>query len=69
MKPSQFPTAFISYAFSDAKADRDDDNDANDDESRNNDDADIYIMMKCVYVCVSRFCLFCLPPAKLMIYI
>ena len=40
MKPSQFPTAFISYAFSDAKADRDDDNDANDDESRNNDDAD-----------------------------
>ena len=40
MEPSQFPTAFISYAFSDAKADRDDDNDANDDESRNSDDAD-----------------------------
>ena len=30
---------------------------------------DICIMMKCVYVCVSRFCLFCLTPAKLTIYI
>ena len=32
-------------------------------------DDDIYIMMKCVYVCLLRFCLFCLPPAKLTIYI
>ena len=32
-------------------------------------DDDIYIMMKCMCVCVSRFCLFCLPPAKLTIYI
>ena len=29
---------------------------------------DIYIMMKCVYVCLSRFCLFCLSLAKLTIY-
>ena len=42
--------------------------DGNDDEDDDDDD-DIYIMMKCVYVCLSRFCLFCLPPAKLTIYI
>ena len=40
MKPGQFPTAFISYAFSDATTDRDDDNDANGDQSRKNGDAD-----------------------------
>ena len=47
--------------------DDDDDNDDDDDDVA--DDDDIYIMMKCVYVCLSRFCLFCLPPAKLTIYI
>ena len=33
------------------------------------DDYDIYIMMKCMCVCLLCFCLFCLPPAKLTIYI
>ena len=36
-----------------------------DNDIRNYND-DIYIMM---FVCLSRFCLFCLPPAKLLIYI
>ena len=33
------------------------------------DGDDIYIMVKSlyVYVCVSRFCFFCLPPAKIII--
>ena len=47
----------------------DNDGDDDDDDDEHDDDDDIYIMMKCVYVCLSRFCLFCLPPAKLMIYI
>ena len=29
------------------------------------DHDDIYVMVECMSVCLSRFCLFCLPPAKL----
>ena len=44
------------------------DDDDNDDDDVDDDDDDIYIMMKfCMYVCMLRFCLFCLPPAKLTI--
>ena len=39
------------------------------DDDDDGDDDDIYIMMECMSVCLSRFCLFCRPPAKLMIYI
>ena len=54
-----------------ARLDDDDDDDDDDDvdDGDCDDDDDIYIMMKCMSVCLSRFCLFCLPPAKLMIYI
>ena len=46
----------------------DDDNVKNDDDDDDGDD--IYIMMKfCMYVCMLHFCLFCLSPAKLTIYI
>ena len=33
-----------------------------DDDHGDDDHDDIYIMMKCMYVCLLRFCLFCLPP-------
>ena len=29
------------------------------------DGDDIHIIVECLFVCLSRFCLFCLPPAKL----
>ena len=55
-------TSSVSTVQPTAHHDDDDDNEAD-------DVVDIYIMMKCVYVCLSRFCLFCPPPAKLTIYI
>ena len=58
--------AFIWPALYDAKVGN---NENDNDENYDSDDNDIYIMMKCMSVCLSRFCLFCLPPAKLTIYI
>ena len=51
MKEHHFPTAFISYTFSDAKSDRDDDKDTDEAKNRNHDGDDIYIMVKCMSVC------------------
>ena len=42
---------------------------SDEDDDEDDDHDDIYIMVKCMYVCLSRFCLFSLPPAKLTIYI
>ena len=39
------------------------------DNVKQDNDDDIYIMVERMYVSMSRLCLFCLPPAKLTIYI
>ena len=47
----------------------DDGEDVDEDDDAYDDDDDIYIMMKCLYVCLSRFCLFfhLWPPFSLVI--